>query len=335
MGLLLFTESGEFNPADVGLSIGDMIQYVVVGGGGGGSAPDSGGVGIGGDGGPSSFGSYATALGGSGGSISMGTQGQFRGGKGLSGRCTSSNTQCCAGGGGAGGWSPSSDVDGGNGPDGILVPFEQVQTTVVPQFVIPKTVGLAGANGSVICIPGWSSVVSEGDKYGGRELVNAIYSSNHTTIWHRGCRGVLSGAGRGYAYTNDSSGGGGTGFGAGGGMAGGQGDILAFSLSYAGNSGEVKRGFLVLQSVEAIPVTVGGGGGGGATCDNVRANGTNGSAGSAGAGGAASSSHYDVIGGSGGYGNTPAGDGKDGARFGTSLARAGGGGAGGCVAVFW
>lgn len=81
MGMQMFTESGQFNPADWGLKAGDMIQGVVVGAGAGGAAGEDGsdgadagkgasggsGVGYGAGGGGGRAGSDEWDMGGTGG----------------------------------------------------------------------------------------------------------------------------------------------------------------------------------------------------------------------------------------------------------------------------
>ena len=145
---------------------------------------------------------------------------------------------------------------------------------------------------------------------------------------------------------------GGAGYGAGGGGA-----SVAYTNSYAyvradyggngGNSGEVIYANIHLESSAIIPVTVGGGGGGaGVTCMAATTDYAQyvfeGKAGTGGAGGAACSTQHENR---GGYGSTPGGHGISAANdaytsrqlYDNNYGRVigAGGGAGGCVAVWW
>ena len=145
---------------------------------------------------------------------------------------------------------------------------------------------------------------------------------------------------------------GGAGYGAGGGGA-----SMTYTNNYSqvkadyggngGNSGEVIYTNIRLESTNIIPVTVGGGGGGaGVTCMSATSSyasyGFEGKAGTGGAGGAACSTQHENR---GGYGSTPGGHGISAendaytsyqlysSNYGRNVGA--GGGAGGCVAVWW
>ena len=145
---------------------------------------------------------------------------------------------------------------------------------------------------------------------------------------------------------------GGLGYGAGGGGA-----SAAHTTSYSsvrttyggngGNSGEVVYANVQLTSLEPIAITVGGGGGGaGWACygdtSSYKSYAYEGKAGTAGAGGAACSSNHVNA---GGYGSTPGGHGISAANdaytsyqlYHNNYGRyvGAGGGAGGCVAIWW
>lgn len=145
---------------------------------------------------------------------------------------------------------------------------------------------------------------------------------------------------------------GGLGYGAGGGGA-----STAYTSSYSatratsagngGNSGEVVYANVQITSLEPIAVTVGGGGGGaGYDCygntSSYHSYAYAGKAGAAGAGGAACSSNHENV---GGYGSTPGGHGISATNdaytsyqlYASDYGRyvGAGGGAGGCVAIWW
>ena len=110
MGMVIFEESGTFNPSDWGLESGDMLQIICVGGGAGGDLVDGGRLIKGNAGGQSSFGSYIVAKGGN--TDNSSPSGMSRGGAGAS-----RNDYYAYGGGGAGGYLPGISVYGGDGGD--------------------------------------------------------------------------------------------------------------------------------------------------------------------------------------------------------------------------
>lgn len=125
MGMQIFTESGQFNPADWGLKAGDMLQVVVVGGGGGGGA------------GRSYNASQKGMNGGDGGKNGEAEGTQYGGGAGGG---------YGAGGGGGQSYrvSGASLVGGGGGAGGDIVFATYKITSVSP---ITVTVGTAGKGG--------------------------------------------------------------------------------------------------------------------------------------------------------------------------------------------
>lgn len=339
MGMVLFNKSGSFNPSSYGLSVGDLIQVVVVGGGGGGAALGSTqniNVPRAGNGGSSSFGSYLTAAGGAGGGPTRLTQGSYFGGYSATAEYSdNSRDYCVCAGGGAGGWHPYADIEGGHGQNGFAIAYTLAYSAVTPMVIIPAPIALAGGGGACIIQPGYSSVYAKQGRYGGREPVSGRqYSSDYYEGIFRGLHSILNGGGSGGGDGRGTSGAGGSGYGAGGGSGAGYIDNDQYAaLGYAGNSGEIKRTFLTLTSVNAIAVTVGGGGSGSAIIYNRATAGKNGGAGTAGASVTATYESNSSTSGKGGYGDTPAGDGVyTGSISGRS---AGGGGAGGCVAIFW
>lgn len=92
MGMQIFTSSGQFNPADFGLQIGDILQGVAVGGGGGGGGGGGDNIGNGGNAGAGGFGGFGSGGGGGGG---------YGGGGGGGGGGSSSGGGGGGGGGGA------------------------------------------------------------------------------------------------------------------------------------------------------------------------------------------------------------------------------------------
>ena len=339
MGMVLFNKSGSFKPSSYGLSVGDLIQVVVVGGGGGGAAlgsQQSISVPRAGNGGSSSFGSYLTAAGGAGGGSTRLTQGSYFGGYSATARDSDgSRDYCVCAGGGAGGWHPYADIEGGHGQDGFAIGYTTNSSAVTPMVIIPAPIALAGGSGAYVIQPGYSSVYAKQGRYGGRERVSGGYhSAGYYVGAFRGLHSILNGGGSGSGDGRGTSGAGGSGYGAGGGSGGGYiGDEQYAALGYAGNSGEIKRTFLTLTSVNAIAVTVGGGGSGSAINYTKAVAGKNGGAGTAGASVTATAGTASSVSGKGGYGDTPAGDGKYSASY--AGCSAGGGGASGCVAIFW
>lgn len=306
MGYAFFDKSGNFNPLDYGLSVGDVINVICVGGGGGGA---SGYVSTsygknGGTGGTTSFGSHCTALGGSGGvaNTTQATQGQYLGGHGHSGGY--------AAGGGAGGYIPGAPDWGGNGQDGMYASVNAAIAVGVPG-------GTAGVGGAYNASSGGSLLSGSLTRF------LSGWSPNGAARWD-GNPGGFFGAGSGYHYqTYSAAGGGGTGYGAGGG-AGSYNNTVSQATTFGGNSGQVRRASIVLATTSSIAVTVGGGGSGA----GYSSAGNNGSGGSAGA-------SPGTGGGAGGYGGVPGSSGSASLDAYNDYFCAGGGGAGGCVEVFW
>lgn len=129
MGMVIFEQSGVFNPADWGLTAGCVLQVICVGGGAGGQYLTTNGA----AGKTSSFGSYVAA---SGANNTIGAaNGMGRGGNG-----TWSNSSGAAGG-GAGGYLPGIPVYGGNGGDGL---FTSSSTTSMTTKTAPSLLGGKG-----------------------------------------------------------------------------------------------------------------------------------------------------------------------------------------------
>lgn len=289
MGFVLFKQSGTFNPLDYGLNVGDILNVIAVGGGGGGGIVYNS-TGYGGNGGPSSFGSHVTALGGNGGGKTV--QGAYN-----SASISTATTGASAG---AGGWLPNLPIYGGGG-------LAFTGTTVTSAWYINRLLAGVIATTYTNIEPGHTPISVTG---------SILYPQ----------RGLLCSAGGNLAMA-----GGGYGYGAGGGA--GLSSNASTPVITGGSSGEIKFANIQLSSTSAIAASIGGGGGGGlfriwTSSYDVMA--TDGSAGAAGVGASVySSSSLQHQCGSGGYGDTLAGD----IVYGTS--RGSGGGAGGCIAVFW
>ncbi len=338
MGFVLFNASGTFSPLDYGLNTGDTIQVVVVGGGGGGGC-NGGAAYSGGSGGTSSFGSYATAAGGGGGRCggasgypSQSTVGMYMGGMGTT-----------AGGGGAGGWIPGVIDWGGNGGSGIALSYGGATTQVPTEIKVYGANGTAGTGGVYVSASYTLYYNSSGSSTTaycanvcliGQSKYSALprcqYYYNGVTIFANPSTGLYFGGGGGWLCTNAGSyytnygiymcsGSGGSGYGAGGGGS---------YNGNGGNSGVVVTKTITLTSTASIAVGVGGGGQGAYSYYDydlglVAVSGASGSTGARGG------STY----GYGGYAGVP------GVTYAASNAPSsysyGGGGAGGCVAVFW
>lgn len=236
MGFLLMTKTGSFNPANYGLTVGDLLNVIVVGGGGGGCgfANDSPTGSRGTSGGSSSFGSYFTASGGGSGN----TVGQSCGGTGID-----SSDAGSYGGGGAGGWYPGLARTNQAGMSGLLSGITPGEIALLDS--------LAGCGGG--CLPkvdnNYTAAGTVGTSGGGGGTASAGRVGGVGGEGGSGSRFDAS-----HGYDNYGGGGGGAGYGAGGGgsATGGNG----------GNSGQVVYGAHKLTSTAAIPVTVGTGGAG-------------------------------------------------------------------------
>lgn len=325
----------------------------------------------GGNGGPSSFGSYATALGGGGGicaySIAKAILARSYQGGALGGLGEYSGDVVVAGG-GAGGWLPDMFEDVRAGGNAIKV----YSSTAVSDLITVGASRGAGAPGNILGYTGNYTVkldlmISPEVSY----LYDVLtqYYGDTNRIHFEAVAALASGVRGGAAglHTdgiNDiACGRGGRGYGAGGGSVSGNTEspgrtgTEAVPISVGGNAGEIKVVSVTLQNLDAIPVTVGGGGSGAAAASTARRSSSysgtvaynygNGKAGTAGAGGAALAmtvdnvstdssvlTTYGMTSGRGGYGDNMAGDAQQTQSSGEYCA-CGGGGAGGCVAVFW
>ena len=355
MGFALFDQSGTFNPLDYDLSVGDVLEVMCVGGGGGGACFQPA-TASGGNGGPSSFGSYLTALGGYGASAGgywLGTPTQYMTkGSGASGYSNSSTPGLyCYGGAGGGGWwydVPRKSAQ----PTNFLINLgnsSQYASYKAP-VDLEQDPSTAGRNGIYCSISGnYSAYTAFEFRWPEKSLWQPIILDYSSTV----CQGVyvptipVAAGCAWYNYYKYNASGeayptnrnarefymptGGLGYGAGGGTV-----VTGMSTSHVGGcGGELRRTRVVLQSVAPIAVGVGGGGAGGVgyyTGDNTPINGAHGTAGAAGAAGKYSS--WQPTGCPGGYGTMiPAAAPNN---WTTSYyLYTGGGGAGGCVAIWW
>lgn len=324
----------------------------------------------GGNGGPSSFGSYATALGGGGGicdanvsdaRLTRSTQGGAFGGIG-----TVADDVPIPGG-GAGGWLPDDFSSLADGGDALAITTSADVSNLIT-LSAPISRGAPGGlyvyttNAyllDVLLDPTAMAVYKV--LYRRFGSYSGVHLSAMAAIF-AGIRGGVAGYGN---KGNDDirCGRGGRGYGAGGGSVAannsnpGRTGTEAAGYTSGGNAGEIKIVSLTLANLNNIAVTVGGGGSGAAAAQTysrgtsyarfVASNygaGNNGAAGSAGAARAmtvqnlSSASEvqhtYGMTSGRGGYGDSLAGDATTTQEGGNPCA-CGGGGAGGCVAVFW
>ena len=342
MGFIIFSESGTFNPIDYGLSIGDTINLMVIGGGGGGGAyycnnPDYPYFSLanGGTGGSSSFGSYLTAAGGA--CTGTGTPSVY-GYKGGS-PAVLSNISGVASGGGAGGWIPGCPVWGGNGGNASVKYNNNcyVASGTPLTYIIPYESGLGGYGGRLesnqftYYYSGTNStqVYYQQFKYENPSVYKPCYLNVYCTgsssnIGFGGGQGVgpQAGGGGGCSLCNLGGGVGGSGYGAGGGGGGFYYSSSYMGGGYGGNSGEIRMTSFVLSSISSIAVGVGGGGSGVNSQGSSFVTAPTANSGSTGGYGASNGS-----GGRGGYGTAKGAN--------ASNAYSGGGGASGCVTVFW
>ena len=248
MGMVIFEESGTFNPADWGLQVGDMLQVICVGGGAGGvtvAFPYYGqgwSVAEGTAGGASSFGSYISAEGAN--TNVSNPNGMSKGGKGAwtARPSSSSDDRYAWPAGGAGGFLPGASVFGGDGGDAVVYDFNAASWAPVNTHA---PTGLGGKGH-------WETPTD----YQCEFFVDLPFAN------------LKNGAnGNKGATTTESKAAAGNGYGAGG---AGSTDKSRGSLEYepstyanGGNSGEMKIGSVKLASTAGIAVTVGAGGTGG------------------------------------------------------------------------
>lgn len=239
MGMVIFEESGTFNPSDWGLEAGNMLQVICVGGGAGGSASDIGNGGdLGNPGEASSFGSYITAQGAN--TDISAPNGMGRGGSSAFYEYGSSNRYYLLPGGGAGGYLPGLPQYGGSGGNGASYPFDASASFPVNAHA-PS--GLGGV--------GQSFIASD---YGYEFFTDLPFAN--LSVGASGIKGAGGGSG-------DRGGAGGNGYGAGGGGgACGSDHNALYNMSQGGNSGELKIATIKLINTNSISVTVGDGGSG-------------------------------------------------------------------------
>lgn len=355
MGFALFDQSGVFNPLDYGLSVGDRLEVMVVGGGGGGGATQSAQP-QGGNGGPSSFGSYITALGGYGCSAGTTATGKWRGTPtqymtmGCTGTGYNSNSTPgynSYGGGGGGGWWYDS-------PRLHAVPSifltNQGGTSSNTDYTVPvnldRGAGTAGTNGFRSTIP---SNYASSSHFSLNWPSNSMWQPVLQSMSNTYINGVfvpgipVAGGTSWYNYNSYNSdllpyptrsearsydyGTGGLGYGAGGGSC-----STTQQYRPGGCGGELRRASVILDSVSPISVSVGGGGAGGCVyytsgTGYVAKHGGDGSAGAAGVPAIA----YGCPGGYGTMIPVP----TQSINNTNYQCYVGGGGAGGCVAIWW
>ena len=251
MGMVIFEESGTFNPADWGLQVGDMLQVICVGGGAGGTvtAIDYNSefhANKGKAGGASSFGPHISADGAN--TDTSAPNGMGKGGAGWFGtKPTTSESSSNVyyiwlAGGGAGGFLPGAPVWGGDGGRGAAYNFGATSGVPVNSHA-PSGLGGKGE---------WSAATS----YQYESFVDLPWAN--LKAWASGNKGATSASSAAAA---------GNGYGAGG--AGGGWGIESRNPGApdttpdGGNSGELKIGSVKLTSTAGIAVTVGAGGNGG------------------------------------------------------------------------
>ena len=222
MGMQIFETSGSFDPTIWGLSVGDVVQTVVVGGGASGlHKTNSSGQNLSNPGSASSFGSYVSAAGGS--SDHTAPNGMGAGGSGIGGN---TNSKGC-GAGGAGGYIPGIPVYGGNGGNATSGAYFSA--------ILPS--GLGGIGG----------VNTDSETINGSVLATPYGNFRFGGIGNKGATG-------GEGSNFDPAGG--NGYGAGGAGYG----IGINRYGHGGNSGAIAFGTVVLTSTSPIAVTVGSGG---------------------------------------------------------------------------
>lgn len=244
MGYILYTASGTFNPADYGLSVGDVITVVAIGGGGGGAGlyyynymnysiqPGEAGT-------ATSFGSLLSCHGGSAGRTSAPTD-VYAGGRSniflqyyISADNVVNRGLYYCGGVGATGFYP-----------GLCMP----RSASTIQLLKGDQQGLApfelAANGSAS-----TSYPPQAVRVAGRPYAGYAGSSNYN-----------SNNGNNYLFVETRGAPGGFGFGAGGGSYCGGTSGNGFQDTWGGSAGEFKQLVHKLLNLSSIPVTVGAGG---------------------------------------------------------------------------
>lgn len=221
-------------------------------------------------------------------------------------------------GGGQGGMHFYSSADGskaGDGGNGAASSFGNIVTAkggsqTTGQYIKPPNRNIIGGSGGFILgVNDWGGLanVDTGEQPAGSAGASDASKKSGKYDGYKN--------GGGHTYTTN----GGNGYGAGGANLGGGGPGHSWK---GGNSGEVVFKTHKLTSLSTIAVSVGGGGGGGYANSVMGYAGKQGTTSGGGDGGYSSNAEY----GKGGYGGIRG-------AYGSSVT--GGGGAGGCVIVFW
>lgn len=242
MGYILYTASGTFNPADYGLSVGDVITVVAIGGGGGGA------------------GRYTNSRG----------QSSVRSGE--AGTATSFGSLLTCKGGSAGAAVAPTDVYAGGRSDTFLQFY--ISANNVADYGLYYCGGV-GATGFYpgLCIPRSANVrpFLKGDQQGLAPFEPFVDGDPSTSYPQQavrvagrpyaGCAGRANYPGNSdnYLFTENRGAPGGFGFGAGGGSYCGK-PGSTFIDTWGGSAGEFKQLVHKLSNLSSIPVTVGAGG---------------------------------------------------------------------------
>ena len=344
MGFILFDKSGTFNPTTYGLSPGDIVHVIVVGGGGGGCYSSTTSA-YGGNGGSSSFGNYVTALGGYGAVYNQtnpwrSTPTQYMTVGAVPGY-NSINNYNVYGGSGGGGWYPGYKRGIGHnwGYPQLSISGSQYEYLIIDLDgdIIRDTGGTPGRyyyNSSSSYFT-FRPVLKQTD-YWVPFLLS--YSNNSVSMQVFPVLPVAGGCGltnynsyydgtpypRNANCRNYNHGNGGLGYGAGGGSSN------PSTYTAGGCGGELREGDYVLTSASAIAITVGGGGAGGMYTSRSSGQYSPGGDGGAGVAGTAANTYSCP----GGYGTMIP---KPESIYTSSSYTyyTAGGGAGGCVAIWW
>lgn len=250
MGMVIFEESGTFNPADWGLQVGDMLQVICVGGGAGGAGAASRasdaftGV-LGEAGGTSSFGSYLSAEGAS--ANPSTPNGMGKGGGVDSYPDADDRYSYRIPGGGAGGFLPGAPIFGGDGGNGVYYNFDATAGVPVNSHA-PS--GLGGK--------------------GSKRVASSYLYESFVDLPFANLKDAAKGNKGSTATSQSGTAAAGNGYGAGGaGAAAGAAQSSGAYEPTGGNSGELKIGTVKLTSTAGIAVTVGLGGAGATATKSV------------------------------------------------------------------
>lgn len=244
MGYILYTESGTFNPADYGLSVGDVIMVVAIGGGGGGAGLY--------------YYNYITY------SVQPGE----------AGKATSFGSLLSCHGGSAGSVSAPTDVYAGGRSGTFLQYYISANNEVSRGLYYCGGVGATGFYPG-LCMPRSASTIQllKGDQQGLApfELLagggistsypqQAVRVAGRPYAGYAGDSGYKSGNSDNYLFVETRGAPGGFGFGAGGGSYCGRNSDNTFQDTWGGSAGEFKQLVHKLSNLSSIPVTVGAGG---------------------------------------------------------------------------